>query len=293
MAKDKDRSANPAQAQRRLDKQKAVKKGKADAQTRRNEKLARRNPDRLQRQINDIQAAEQAGQPLKPRERQHLEELQRDLRAVCKARDALGDQAPRFRSDAVETEGGAGPKGPGHHAQVLGKRRRPGASGFDPYASSSGSDTDESVRAIPMPRDTPPPVPRPHQWRAHRRSGQAGHQADGGDGVGGPSRGSSAAPPPKTVYEAAPEIRDLRQEAVARFVPAAVRRKQESASGTGGRLVEPEEMDQLERQGYGPPGGGEGRMGDTNDSGVTTAGSAGAPDDSKAARVEDAEDEEG
>ena len=59
----------------------------------------------------------------------------------------------------------------------------------------------------------------------------------------------------KTVYEAQPEIRDLRREAVNKFVPATVRVKQEAIKGQG-KLLEPEEMDRLEKAGYqaGPAG---------------------------------------
>jgi hypothetical protein len=59
----------------------------------------------------------------------------------------------------------------------------------------------------------------------------------------------------KTVYEAAPAIRDLRREAVSAFVPAAVRAKMEKAGGRGG-LVEEKEAEELERGGYWKGGGG-------------------------------------
>ena len=52
----------------------------------------------------------------------------------------------------------------------------------------------------------------------------------------------------KTVYEARPVVRDLRKEAVA-FVPAAVRMKLDKTHGVGG-LMEPEEADRLEKEGY-------------------------------------------
>jgi hypothetical protein len=55
----------------------------------------------------------------------------------------------------------------------------------------------------------------------------------------------------KTTYESAPQIRDLRKEAVNRFVPDVVRKKQQAAKGgPAGRLLEPEEMDRLEAEGY-------------------------------------------
>ncbi|PYH97646.1 hypothetical protein BO71DRAFT_395898 [Aspergillus ellipticus CBS 707.79] len=245
MPKDKECSLNPAAAQRKLDKQKSLKKGKADALARRNEKLARRNPERIQRQINDLKSFEESGQQLRPRDKQLLEALERDLRAVHKAREALGDKAPKFASFESRRGGGRHERG---DAVVLGKRRRDGGGGgggrrFGQESSESSDETDEEVRRIPMPRDTPPPIPRPH------RRGPDGDQAAGG------GRGPHALParPPvaetKTVYEAKPEIRNLRQEAINMFVPAAVRAKQDSIRGQG-KLLEPEEMDRLEQAGY-------------------------------------------
>lgn len=235
MPKDKERSINPAQAQRKLDKQKAVKKGKAELQARRNEKLARRNPERIQKQIDDLKAIEESGQPLRPREKQVLEELERDLRAVKKAREALGDKAPQFgsgpsrRPPQNDRESSA--------SAVLGKRRRDGLS---PWHDSDSSDTDESVRRIPMPKDTPPPIPRSSQPRRNRHEGERQPHSL-------PQRPDVAEV--KTVYESAPVIRDLRQEAVSKFIPAVVQRQKEAIKGQG-KLVEPEEMDRLEKAGY-------------------------------------------
>jgi WW domain binding protein 11 len=250
MPKDKDRTLNPAQAQRKLDKQKALKKGKADAAARRNEKLARRNPERIQRQINDLKGIEESGQPLRPREKQILEELERDLRAVHKAREALGEKAPQFnqrfegrqQGQYRERERGQG-RGDG---KVLGKRRR-GDGRQQWREESDGSETDEDVRNIPMPRDTPPPIP--HQYRRRR-------EAEGEEGPRQPHAlpaKPEVAAPARTTYESAPVIRDLRQEAISKFVPAAVRKQQDAIRGQG-RLVEPEEMDKLEQAGYLPTG---------------------------------------
>lgn len=236
MAKDKERSINPAAQQRKLERQKSLKKGKAEALARRNEKLARRNPDRIQRQINDLKSVEESGQKLRPRDKEVLEALEKDLRAVLKAREALGAKAPEFGG------GYGGPRREGGDA-ILGKRRRDSEFGRFPQESDS-SETDEDVRRIPMPRDTPPPIPR-----QQRRRGA------GADNEESERRGPHALPSrppavePKTVYEAKPEIRDLRQEATNRFIPAAVRLKQDSIKGTG-KLLEPEEMDRLEEAGY-------------------------------------------
>jgi len=257
MAKDKERSINPAQAQRKLEKQKAVKKGKAEIQARRNEKLGRRNPERLQRQIDELKSLESSGQPLKPRERKILEDLERDVSAIRRARATLGDKAPTFGREQRHDRR-SGPQGTG--SAVLGKRRRDERPRWK--EESSGSETDESVRNIPMPRDTPPPVP-PQYGR--RRGRNANTEPIGTGNVGGETAPHALPLKPelqaKAVYESVPIIRNLRQEAVSKFIPTAVRRKQEVVKGQG-RLIEPEEMDSLEQEGYGgAPGRADGDLG--------------------------------
>ena len=228
MAKDKERSINPAQQQRKADKAQALKKAKGEQQKRRNEKLARRNPDRLQRQIDDLKALEASGD-IKAREKAILEELERDIKAVRKAREALGEKAPQYGNRQPPPRDGGD--------SVLGKRRHDGErKPFHARRQSSGSDTDDSVRRIPMPDDTPPPIPREHRRYFNKDSDQQSTQP-------------APAMAPKTTYSAAPQIRDLKKEAVSKFVPAVVRQKQAAARGTGG-LVEPEEMDRLEAAGY-------------------------------------------
>lgn len=135
-----------------------------------------------------------------------------------------------------------------------------------------------------MPRDTPPPIPKAvlDAWYQKRRERYAAAHPDTNSNTNGPRpSGTSANNIPlsgpdrmagrtgggggaqqeqqqqgrptvvveaKTTYEAAPVIRDLRKEAVA-FVPAAVRVKLDRSKGVGG-LVEPEELDALEKAGY-------------------------------------------
>ncbi len=233
MAKDKERSINPAQQQRKADKAQALRKSKAEQQKRRNEKLARRNPERLQRQIEDLKALEAAGD-IKAREKAILEELERDIKAVRKAREALGERAPQYGNrQPPRTDGGD---------TVLGKRRHDGErKPFHSRRKSSGSDTDESVRRIPMPEDTPPPTPREHRRYFNQDKDKDQNQQQ-------PTHSLPAFESKKT-YSAAPQIRDLKKEAVSKFVPAVVRQKQAAARGTGS-LVEPEEMDRLEAAGY-------------------------------------------
>ncbi|KJZ75756.1 hypothetical protein HIM_04913 [Hirsutella minnesotensis 3608] len=270
----KEKNYNPVQAQRKADKARAIKKGKADVQDRRNEKLARKNPARIQKQIDDLKAIASKGGKLSQHEEQVLQGLEKELRAVNKAREALGDRAPSF---GYRRDGDAGPG-------VLGKRRR-GSHG----ASSSDEDVPEDVRNIPMPRDTPPPIPKDvmDQWHAKRRARWNAAHGDRGESRSNDNDRSTwkdeaekkaTAPPaePKTVYEAKPVMRNLRQEAVSAFVPAAVQMKMAKGKGQSG-LMEPEEADQLEREGYIKPA-------------VDEAGGSGAG--ARKVTIEDAQDEE-
>lgn len=238
MAKDKDRQVNPAQAQRKADKAKALKKSKAQLTTQRNEKLARRNPHRLQKQIDELKAAEASGN-LRPKDKQTLEQLEKDVGAIKKAREALGDRAPEF--GRAEGRDGRGERG-GFHGRgrggngVLGKRRR-----FE----REESETDEDAKDIPMPKDIEnmPPIPR------RQRPDRAGDDAASHTGPHGlPSKPPVAAPTRK-VYESAPLVRNLQKEATSRFVPAAVQAKMKAVKGQG-RLLEPEELERLEKEGY-------------------------------------------
>ena len=265
MARDKERTVNPATAALKADKARTLRKSKADQQARRNVKLAHRNPERLQRQIDDLKALEASG-AIKTREKQTLAELERDVKAIRKARETLGDKAPAFgggRRDGAG-RGGGGVGGAG----VLGKRAYDGQMRRGPPRSHGdepeGSDTDESVRNIPMPRDTPPPTPRPqrpfhpNQHQQHREQQEQQQQIPQTNPHSLPPRPPAAAEV-KTTYSSAPQLRDLKREAVSRFVPAVVRRKKDAVRGAGaGALLEPEEMDRLEAQGYVQGGAAEG-----------------------------------
>ncbi|KAI9755316.1 MAG: hypothetical protein M4579_004318 [Chaenotheca gracillima] len=272
----KEKSVNPAQAQRKAEKQKQLKKSKAEQATRRNERLSKRNPERLQRELDDLRKAQESGQVLNGRDKKALQDLENEVKAVRKAREALGDQAPQFNSRPSD-RGGAGQRGRGRGrgsggrdggGSSLGKRRR-GSNDAEEEGGSRGS-TPESVRGIPMPRDTPPPVPPEFQHLIRGRQGGAKNTNANLEplGPGGsrlphalpekpsPAAETSPAPPAKTTYEAKPVIRNLQREAVSKFVPDAVRKKIEATKGTGGRLLEPEEVEALEKEGYAPHGEG-------------------------------------
>ncbi len=270
MAKDKDRTLNPAAAQRKAEKQKALKKGKAAVAAQRTERYASRNPARLERTIEALRAEKDAkGGKLGSRDQKSLEDAERDLARVKKAREALGDKAPAFGRDGLGGGNERGGRGRGHGDgrggyTGLGKRAREGDEG----SGSSGSETDESVRKIPWPRDTPPPIPHHRRQRnATSRSTNANEEPLGasriphrnGEGEGEVVPDTSLPPKPvvqaRTTYESAPVVRDLRKEATQRFVPSVVRRKIEAKAGKGGKLLEEEEVQELEREGYGAAGG--------------------------------------
>ncbi|KAF2810051.1 uncharacterized protein BDZ99DRAFT_498263 [Mytilinidion resinicola] len=246
----KEKSVNPAQAAHKAEKAKALKKGKAQVQAQRQERLAKRNPERLQREIEDLKARGESGD-LRPHDRQRLGQLEKEAAAVKKAREALGDKAPRFgsgeeRRDGNDQRGGrGGARGGARGGGVLGKRRRDG----ERSGRESSSDTDEDARHIPMPRDTPPPLPRRHVSRPDNNANDTP--------LGDPRLPHVLPPKPvaKIVYESAPQLRDLRKEATSKFVPTAVQSKLKLAKGgVQGRLLEPEELEKLEKEGYAAAG---------------------------------------
>ncbi|KAK2047902.1 WW domain binding protein 11 [Colletotrichum somersetense] len=232
----KERNFNPVQAQRKADKAKAIKKGKAEVQSRRNEKLARRNPERIKKQIDDLKAITEGGGKLSRHEEQVLEGLEKELRAVNKAREALGDKAPLFGHGGFNRD-------VDFSRRVLGKRRR------DENELTSDEDVPDDVKSIPMPRDTPPPIPKEmmDKWYAKRRARWQAQQAE--NQKPDEKEEKPTVPEPKTVYEAKPMVRNLAKEAVSAFVPTAVKIKMDKGKGQGG-LMEPEEADRLEQEGY-------------------------------------------
>ena len=315
------RTVNPATAALKASKLKSIKKSKNELAQRRNEKLAHRNPERVQRQIDDLKALEQSGE-LKAREKTILEGLEKDVKAIRKARDLVGEKG--VKRDGKGDSTGAG--------SVLGKRTHDGQQRRPPRTShlhsganntplggnrlrdrpDSGSDTDESVRSIPMPSGTPPPAPRFQNHRHRQRpdmdnnnNNGAPHDSEGSaitaQNYGLPSKPptQSRKPAPQTTYASAPQLRDLKREAVSRFVPDVVRKGQALVSGGGGsgggapgtgRLPEPEEMDRLEKGGYrlrGDHGKEDDRVGDN---GVRSGGSGAVKENHEERRREEDRD---
>jgi hypothetical protein len=231
----KEKSINPAQAQRKAEKQKEIKKNKQNIQSQRNEKLARRNPERVQKQIDELKELENRG-VLRPKDKETLAQLERDLRGIRRAREALGDSAPKFPS----REGRDGPDGRREQIdrrQNLGKRRRD-------EDDAHSSDTDPEVRDIPMPRDTPPPIPSTaRKFEPNAKIGPDGKRVPHAL----PSKPVSTIES-QAVYSSAPQLRDLTKESL-KFVPSTVAQKKKLVQGQG-RLLEPEEIEKLESAGY-------------------------------------------
>ncbi|KIW00723.1 uncharacterized protein PV09_07708 [Verruconis gallopava] len=224
----KERTINPATAALKAAKKKDIKKGKANVERQRAERFAKRNPFRIQQQIDELKQAEASGN-LKPKDRQLLEQLQREHKAILRAREQLGDKAPQFHAPRRDG-GGSGSGG------VLGKRRR------GDEDARSDSETDEDVRDIPMPKDVEnmPPAPR---RRARDKDRVDAAQVD----LSLPKKPEIKS---QVVYESAPVIRDLRKEPARAFVPSSVARNIKQIKGRGERLIEPEELDKLEKAGY-------------------------------------------
>ena len=206
------------------------------------------------------------------RDAKHLTELEAELARVKRAREKVG--APPTTTGGgsggayVKRESGGGDdggrrRGRGGGYTGLGKRRRLDVE--DSASSSDDDETDEDVRNIPWPRDTPPPIPPARSRRnanteplgRERRLPNARGNDDGEEEEEGkldlslPQKLGEKVQP-RTTYESKAQVRDLRKEATARFMPSVVKRKMDAGKGkgAGGRLLEEEEVEKLEEAGY-------------------------------------------
>lgn len=252
-----ERALNPAAAQHKKEKASALKKSRAIVAAQRSARLATRDPARLQRQIDDLVALrDDGGGQLRPRDKQQLEQLEREVKAIRKARE--DQDLPEGRQGRAAGSAGTGAGAGGKqkktrdegerrdnrhvNSSALGKRRRD----IDEEGESSGGETDQDVRKIPMPRDTPPPKPRQPLHSRHRHH----HEEEDRLRHALPERPPA---PAQTTYSAAPQTRNLVKEATAAFVPAAVTaRIKERKGGVGSRLLNEEDVLRLERGGYLP-----------------------------------------
>lgn len=270
MPSEKSRPINPAAAQRKLEKTRALRKSKAAIQAQRTTRLATRNPFRLEQTIASLKSLQESqGGKLGPQEKKALEDAEKDLVRVRKARETVGvkDGLPLGRREGEVAAQGLGVKRP----------RRDWGRSRGKEESEEEEETDEDVRRIPMPRDTPPPIPRrPHPPPASTSASASASNANleplgparlpplssstPDSAITGTTSEPTASAPPQQpsvikIYESAPQVRDLRKEAVASFVPDVVRRKMDAVRGKG-RLLEEEELRELEKGGYSKAGGG-------------------------------------
>ena len=217
--------------------------------------------------ITDLQALKESqGGKLSARDQRQLEEAERNIARVRKAKESLGDKAPKFNSrhDRNSGGGGGGGRGEGKEPGWRGSYRGLGKRHCE-EEPSSGEETDEGIRRIPWPKDTPPPIPRARWDPSTRPSTNANAEPLGSTRhlphFHDDTKQESEAPRPdttlpfkpvgRTTYESAPQVRDLRKEATAKFIPVAVKRKIDATKGMGGKLLEEDEVEQLEREGYG------------------------------------------
>lgn len=129
------------QAERKKEKEKQVRRAKEQKLKQRQQRLATRDPSRIQKQIDALLARPS----LPPHEQRHLESLQKDIEDVRRARQKLGHHE----------------RGPGRKSYYWDPKLNP--EGFPPegeeqalrsYGSEeedSGYSTSESVSSIPMP----------------------------------------------------------------------------------------------------------------------------------------------
>ncbi|KAK6330066.1 hypothetical protein TWF718_003494 [Orbilia javanica] len=229
----KERSINPAAAHLKSEKAKALAKSREQRQQQRQEKLARRNPDRLQRQIDELKDKETKGLALSVHERKTLEELEKDVKAVKKAREALGvpqqqergQQGDRGRGDRGRG-GFRGRGGGGGRGGFDGRQRREGRPGDN--GEDSDSSTASSVADIPLPTG-PPPLKQLQIGRKDAEPLPAHLKGlPSKPGAAGTESGTKAPQPVVTTYSSAPVMRDLRKEAAV-FMPAAVQRQKKVA----------------------------------------------------------------
>lgn len=189
---------NPAQAQRKKDKERQLKKQKQERQNQRNERLAKRNPTRQLKQIAELEAKAD----LTLSEQDQLNWLKKDVEEIENARRKLGFEElkkPRFVEENKESQVDDRKKSY-YWDPVLNPEGNPPEGEEPAYMTDeedSGYSTSESVSLIPMPERPPPSV-------AELKAG-----------------------PAKSTYESAPVIRDLVKESAA-MVPVAVAKKKRS-----------------------------------------------------------------
>ncbi|KAK9472981.1 uncharacterized protein V1510DRAFT_364264 [Dipodascopsis tothii] len=229
----RDRAVNPAQAQHKKDKTKQIEKAKAQKQAQLQEKLLKRNPLRVEREITQLEALEKQ-KKLPADGRKTLEELRKQLRMIRKAHERAGKPMPvrkandgTFGSSFMEEED-RHVNGDGTFV-FKGRERR--SIYYDQLFNPTGL----------------PPDGYPHQeWSDGEHEKEAiddDYVSDGEDAADVPLPPGTArryvpkAVETKSTYEAAPAVRDLTKESTIGLVPAAVRARMQREAELGPRPV--------------------------------------------------------
>lgn len=255
----KERNYNPAQAFHKKRKQDHIKKVKAEKQRLRDEKLAKRDPRKIEAQIQEFKELEIRGQ-LSALDRSNLEILESDLKKIKRARKHLGPIIESEKTKAREAK----------EEKLLQKiPKNPKKSiyydpVFNPYGvpppgmpykewsdieeseiSSEEPSTPESISAIPMPEGSPPPSSCLNKKERKKRlkylqyknkmikkdinntshSSQNRHPEKKFKGNNSLEESlPSSQPTPTIVYSADSILRNLKKESTA-FIPTSVRQK--------------------------------------------------------------------
>ncbi|KAK9369831.1 hypothetical protein V1509DRAFT_441708 [Lipomyces kononenkoae] len=241
----REKGLNPAQAQHKRDKAHAIKKAKAEKSQRLTEKLSKRNPDRISRQIQTLNELEQEGRLQGP-DRKLLADLEQQLLLVNKAREKVHQGAGAKKGENLAKDG---------ETRGLGLRER--------HQNKSGVYVLKGLERRSMywdPVFNPtglPPEGFPYQeWSDGENESEdtlneeVEYRPELGevDATGiplpkGPAlrfqQPNPEPAPSRTTYEAAPVVRDLKKES-ASFIPASVQRiRQRKRSAS----AEPQESD--------------------------------------------------
>ncbi|KTW30673.1 hypothetical protein T552_00386 [Pneumocystis carinii B80] len=251
----KEKSYNPAQEFHKKRKRDHIKKAKAEKQKLQYEKLARRDVNKIEAQIQEFKRLEMKGQ-LSALDRSNLEILESDLKRIRKARKYVGpiieSEKTKAREAKEEKQQQKIPKNPEksiyydpiynpYGVPPPGMPYKEWSDIEDDETSSNEPSTPESISTIPMPEGSPPPFSyldkrkKRHQLERFKHpktldqktntlhSSYSEKQSENNKSIEGPSQ-PTPTPTPTIVYSADSILRDLRKESTT-FVPTAVRQR--------------------------------------------------------------------
>lgn len=249
----KEKNYNPAQEFHKKRKRDHIKKVKEEKQKLKYEKLARRDVNKIETQIEEFKRLEAKGQ-LSALDRSNLEILESDLKRIKKARKHLGpiivSERTKAREAKEEKEQQKLPKYPErsiyydpiynpYGVPPPGMPYKEWSDIEDDETSSNEPSTPESVSIIPMPEGSPPPSSyldkrkRKRQLERFKRSEtlnkktstfQSFHVEKPFKNDNSIEESSQPVSTPTIVYSANSILRDLRKESTT-FVPNTVRQR--------------------------------------------------------------------